>query len=57
MEVIDEEWQMDLADMQSLKQCNDACRYLLVCIDKLSKYTCQVYIKSKTGPATVEAFN
>ena len=28
---IDEQWQMDLADMQSLKQYNDGYRYLLVC--------------------------
>ena len=49
---IDEEWQMDLADMQSLKQYNDEYRYLLVCIDVFSKYAS---IKSKTGPAIVEA--
>ena len=35
---IDDEWQMDLADMQSLKQFNDCYRYLLVCIDVFSKY-------------------
>ena len=35
---IDEEWQMDLADMQSLKQYNDGYRYLHVCIDVFSKY-------------------
>lgn len=29
---IDEQWQMDLADMQSLKQFNDGYRFLLVCI-------------------------
>ena len=53
---IDEEWQMDLADMQSLKQYNDEYRYLLVCIDVFSKYAWIVPIKSKTGPAIVEAF-
>ncbi|CAB4022698.1 uncharacterized transposon-derived, partial [Paramuricea clavata] len=53
---IDEEWQMDLADMQSLKQYNDGYRYLLVCIDVFSKYAWLVPIKSKTGPAIVEAF-
>ena len=36
--VIDEECQMDLADMQSLKQYNDGYRCLLVCIDVFSKY-------------------
>ena len=53
---IDEQWQMDLADMQSLKQYNDGYRYLLVCIDVFSKYAWIVPIKSKTGPALVEAF-
>jgi hypothetical protein len=53
---IDEEWQMDLADMQSLKHYNDGYRYLLVCIDVFSKYAWLVPIKSKTGPSIVEAF-
>ena len=53
---IDEQWQMDLADMQSLKDYNDGYRYLLVCIDVFSKYAWIVPIKSKTGPALVEAF-
>ena len=35
---IDEQWQMDLADMQSLKEYNDGYGYLLVCIDVFSKY-------------------
>ena len=47
---IDEEWQMDLADMQSLKQYNDEYRYLLVCTDVLSKYAWIVPIKSKKRP-------
>ena len=53
---IDEQWQMDLADMQSLKQYNDGYRYLLVCIEVFSKYAWIVPIKSKTGPDLVEAF-
>ena len=53
---IDEQWQMDLVDMQSLKQYNDGYRYLLVCIDVFSKYAWIVPIKSKTGPALVEDF-
>ena len=51
----EQSWQMDLADMQSLKQYNDGYRYLLVCIDVFSKYTWIVPIKSKTGPALGEA--
>ena len=30
---IDQQWQMDLADMQSMQKFNDGYRYLLVCID------------------------
>ena len=56
VEGIDEQWQMDLADMQSLKDYNDGYRYLHVCIDVFSKYAWIVPIKSKTGPALVEAF-
>ena len=56
VETTDEEWQMDLADMQSLKQYNDGYRYLLVCIDVFSKYAWIVPIKSKTRPDIVEAF-
>ena len=39
-----------------MKQYNDGYRYLLVCIDVFSKYAWIVPIKSKTGPALVEAF-
>ena len=53
---IDEQWQMDLADMQFLKRYNDGYRYLLVCIDVFLKCAWIVPIKSKTGPALVEAF-
>ena len=35
---IDQQWQMDLADMQSMQKFNDGYRYLLVCIDVFSKY-------------------
>ena len=42
---IDEEWQMDLADVQSLKKYNDGYRYLLVCIDVFPKYAWIVPIK------------
>ena len=52
---IDEQWQMDLADMQSLMKYNDGYRYLLVCIDVFSKYAWIVPLKTKTGPSLVEA--
>jgi hypothetical protein len=53
---IDQQWQMDLADMQSMQTFNDRYCYLLVCIDIFSKYACVVPLKDKTGPTQVEAF-
>ena len=53
---IDELWQMDLADMQSMQKFNDGYRYLLVCIHVFSKYAWVVPLKNKTGPSLVEAF-
>ncbi len=56
---IDQQWQMDLADMQSMQSMqkfNDGYRYLLVCIDVFSKYAWLVPLKNKTGPSLVEAF-
>ena len=53
---IDQQWQMDLADMQSMQQFNDGYRYLLVCIDVFSKYARVVPLKNKTGPTLVKAF-
>ena len=52
---IDEQWQMDLADMQSMQKFNDGYRYLLVCIDVFSKYAWVVPLKNKT-PSLVDAF-
>ena len=53
---IDHQWQMDLADMQSMQKFNDGYRYLLVCIDVFSKYAWVVPLKNKTGLSLVEAF-
>ena len=53
---IDQQWQMDLADMQSMQKFNDGYRYILVCIDVFSKYAWVVPLKNKTGPTLVEAF-
>ena len=53
---IDQQWQMDLADMQLLQKYNDGYRYLLVCIDVFSKYVWVVPLKNKTGSMLVEAF-
>ena len=53
---IDQHWQMDLADMQSMQKFNDGYRYLLVCIDVFSKYAWVVPLKNKTGPSLMNAF-
>ena len=44
---IDQQWQMDLADMQSMQKFNDGFRYLLVCIDVFSKYAWVVPLKTR----------
>ena len=49
---IDQQWQMDLADMQTMQKYNDGYRYLLVCIDVFSK----CFFQNKTGPTLVQAF-
>ena len=43
----DEQWQMDLVDMQKLSRWNKGNKYLLTVIDVLSKYAWAVPIKSK----------
>ena len=53
---IDQQWQMDLADMQSMQKFKDGYRYLLVCIDVFSKYAWVIPLKNKKGPSLVEAF-
>ena len=53
---IDQQWQLDLADVQSMQKFNDGYRYLLVCIDVFSKYAWVVPLKNKTGPSLVQAF-
>ena len=53
---IDQLWQMDLADVQSMQKFNKGYKYLLVCIDVFSKYAWVLPLKNKTGPSLVEAF-
>jgi transposase InsO family protein len=53
---IDQQWQIDLADMPSMQKFNDGYRYLLVCIDVFSKYAWVIPLKDKMGPTLVKAF-
>ena len=46
---IDEQWQLDLADVSSLKKQNDGFTFLLCAIDVLSKYAWVVPLKQIRG--------
>ena len=53
---IDDLWQADLVDMQSLAQHNDGVKFLLTCIDTFSKYAWVRPLKNKSGLCVKEAF-
>ena len=53
---IDHQWQADLVDVSRLSKFNKGIKYLLTCIDVLSKYAWVVPLKDKTGQRLVEAF-
>ena len=53
---LDEQWQCDLCDLTSLSKWNRGYKYILTCIDVLSKHAWVVAIKTKTGSALVAAF-
>ncbi|GBM55747.1 hypothetical protein AVEN_190334-1 [Araneus ventricosus] len=53
---IDQQWQADLVDLSSLSKYNKGSRYLLYCIDVLSKYARIVPLKQKRGKDILEAF-
>ena len=46
---IDEQWQMDLADMIQIQRHNQGFRYILTCIDILSRYAWARPLRSKQG--------
>ena len=53
---MDSQWEADLVDLQSLRRHNKGYRYLLTCIDVLSKYAWVVPLKDKKGSTLVKAF-
>jgi hypothetical protein len=53
---IDQQWQADLADLQSLAKHNDQFRYLLCVIDVFSRYAWVVPLTDKRGDSLVKAF-
>ena len=52
---MDEQWQADLVDLQKLARFNKGYKYLLVCIDILSKYAWVRPLKTKTGNELTKA--
>jgi len=53
---MDAVWELDLIDVQSLKKYNNNNRFILCCIDVLSKYAWAVPLKDKTGATLIHAF-
>lgn len=53
---IDESWQTDLTDFQSLKDDNDGFTFILCVIDVFSKYGWAVPLKDKSGASMVKGF-
>ncbi|XP_042900956.2 putative uncharacterized transposon-derived protein F54H12.3 isoform X1 [Parasteatoda tepidariorum] len=52
---IDEQFQIDLVDMQSLAKFNNGFKYLLTCIDCFSKYAWAIPIKDKSAKNVLPA--
>ena len=52
---IHQQFQADLVDMQSLSKYNDGYKYLLTCIDVLSKYAWAVPLYDKKAETIVSA--
>ena len=53
---VDTHWQADLCDMQKLAKYNEGYRYILTCVDVLSKYVWGIPIKDKKPTSTRDAF-
>ena len=54
---IDHQWQADLVDLAKLCSYNKGFKYLLTCIDVLSRYAWVVPLKDKTGKTLKDAFH
>ena len=52
---IDDQWQMDLADMVQVQRSNRGFRYILTCIDILSRYGWARALKTKGGKEVAAA--
>ena len=54
---IDEQWQMDLADMVQVQSKNQGFRYILTCIDILSRHAWARPLKTKSGNEVAAAID
>ena len=52
---IDDQWQVDLCDMQSKSRDNDGNTFILTCIDCFSKYAWAEPLKQKTADEIIKA--
>ncbi|KAG8229765.1 hypothetical protein J437_LFUL005846 [Ladona fulva] len=55
VDYIDETWQCDLNDMQSLKKYNGGYMYILTVIDLFSKYAWAIPLKNKSADEIIKA--
>lgn len=53
---MDSQWESDLVDMSSMSRHNKGYKFLLTCIDVLSKFAWVVPLKNKKGSTLVNAF-
>lgn len=53
---MDQQWQADIADLSTYKSYNSNYRYILTCIDILSKFAWAVPLRQKRGEDVVKAF-
>ena len=51
---LDEQWQLDLSDVQWLKSTNNGYAWMLFAIDVLSRYLWVIPLKNKSGPETAD---
>lgn len=51
------QYQIDLSDMQAVKDSNDGFQYIFTCIDVFSKVAWAIPIQNKTGEEIVRAFS
>ena len=54
---LNDQWQIDLVEMQKVSKFNNGYRYMLSCIDVFSRYARVEPVKNKTGQVVAKAMN